>query len=59
MSLVSVCPLPYLLRHIVVTDTFGQVIQDMDEMADVMMHSKSTQQTIYSKPSALDTIVSA
>ena len=48
-----------LLRHIVVTDTFGQVIQDMDEMADVMMHSKHTQQTIYSKPSALDTTVSA
>jgi hypothetical protein len=48
-----------LLRHIVVTDTFGQVIQDMDAMADVMCHSKSTQHLIYSKPSAVDTTVSA
>eukprot|EP01051_Picozoa_sp_SAG22_P008242 SAG22_NODE_616_length_8539_cov_5.330213_8_plen_324_part_00 len=38
-----------MLRHIVVTDTFGQVIQDMDELADVMMHSKSMQHTVYNK----------
>ena len=38
-----------LLRQIVISHTFGKQIQDMDEMADIMMHSKSTQQTIYNK----------
>jgi hypothetical protein len=38
-----------LLRQIVISHTFGKHIQDMDEMADIMMHSKSTQQTIYNK----------
>jgi hypothetical protein len=38
-----------LLRHIVISDTFGKQIKDMDEMASVMMHSKATQRTIYNK----------
>ena len=38
-----------LLRHIVVSDTFGQAIKDMDSMAEIMMHSTKTQQTVYNK----------
>ena len=48
-----------LLRHIVVTDTFGEVIQDMEAMADTMMHSSHTQRTVYNKPEAVDTTESA
>ena len=39
-----------LLRHIVVSHTFGKHIDDMDRMADIMLHSRQTQQTVYNKP---------
>eukprot|EP01047_Picozoa_sp_COSAG01_P027815 COSAG01_NODE_1849_length_9064_cov_212.400446_1_plen_322_part_00 len=39
-----------LLRHIVISHTFGKQIEDMNELADLMLHSKQTQQTIYNKP---------
>ena len=38
-----------LLRHIVISHTFGKQIEDMDKMAEIMMHNKSTQQIIYNK----------
>ena len=43
-----------LLRHIVISHTFGKQIEDMDKMAEIMMHNKSTQQIIYNKTAAKD-----
>jgi hypothetical protein len=39
-----------LLRHIVISHTFGKHFEDMEKMSDIMLHSKQTQQTIYNKP---------
>ena len=38
-----------LLRHIVLTEKFGQQLEDMEQMADMMCHDVSTAHKIYIK----------
>ena len=38
-----------LLRHIVLTETFGKQLQDMEKMADIMGHDVATAQSVYIK----------
>ena len=38
-----------LLRHIVLTEKFGQQLEDMEHMADIMAHDVSTAHKIYIK----------
>jgi hypothetical protein len=38
-----------LLRHIVLTETFGKQLQDMEKMADIMGHDVATAHSVYIK----------
>ena len=38
-----------MLRHIILSEKFGKIVNEMDEMSDIMGHSSQTQQQIYIK----------